>query len=228
MTPFEIGQLAVEVLVLLLLLYIAFLKSYFQEKGKNLATKEDVQEITELVESVKSQLEYSLQAKLSLRNLEREALVDYFSKYYVWQAAILNFGSVCIGEEEIRELEEARNQLNLLKTDFDLATGKMELFVENADISSQYSRLLLETAELSRHAVEVSYEIQQKYLENEYIKSETPPSEQIEVHRASLDERAELYRTYSEKKHERYSKLYPLILTHRSTIAKHLREMTLE
>ena len=37
------------------------------EWWQNLATKEDVQEITSLVETVKSQLQFSLQAKLSLR-----------------------------------------------------------------------------------------------------------------------------------------------------------------
>ena len=45
-------QTILEVLILLLLLYLAFFKSYFQEKGKNLATKEDTEEITSLVESV--------------------------------------------------------------------------------------------------------------------------------------------------------------------------------
>ncbi len=228
MTPFEIFQLVVQTLIIFLLLYVAFLKSYFGEKGKNLATKEDVQEITTLVESVKSQLEYSLQAKLGLRNLEREALVDYFSKYYVWQAAILNFGSICMSEEELRDLEETRNQLDLLKMDFDLATGKMELFVENADISSQYSKLMLETAELARHSVCASYEIQQKYLECEHMKSETPPSEQVEKYKVSLDERAALYQICALERLEKYRKLHPLILTHRSTISKHLREMTVE
>ena len=68
-------QLVLEALILLLLLYLAFLKSYFQEKGRNVATKEDVEEITSLVESVKSQLQFSLQAKLSLRAEEHQALV---------------------------------------------------------------------------------------------------------------------------------------------------------
>ena len=70
-------QLVLEALILLLLLYLAFLKSYFQEKGKNVATKEDVEEITSLVESVKSELQFSLQAKLSLRAEEHPALDNH-------------------------------------------------------------------------------------------------------------------------------------------------------
>src|SRR2546423_12509755 len=83
-------QLVLEALILLLLLYLAFLKSYFQEKGKNIATKEDVEEITSLVESVKSQLQFSLQAKLSLRAEEHQVVIDYFAKYSAWLSAITN------------------------------------------------------------------------------------------------------------------------------------------
>ena len=90
----ETMQFILEVLILLLLLYLAFLKSYFQEKGKNVATKEDVEGITSLVESVKSQLQVSLQAKLSLRAEEHQALVDYFSKYSAWLSAIMNWSAV--------------------------------------------------------------------------------------------------------------------------------------
>ena len=54
MSAIDAVQLAIEGLTLLALLWFMFLKSYFGEKGKNLATKEDVAEITSLVESVKS------------------------------------------------------------------------------------------------------------------------------------------------------------------------------
>jgi len=228
MTLFQIIQLIVEGLVLVLLLYVAFLKSYFQEKGKNLATREDVQEITELVETVKSQLEYSLHAKLSLRNLERQSLVDYFSKYHVWQSAILDFGSACTSEEQLSNLEEARNQLQLLKTEYDLSTGKMELFVENADISEQSSTLRLETAKLSHHAVHLSFEMQKQYLEYAGRNLQTPPHKQTEAFKTLLAEQREHFQTFLTEQKKMFEKLYPLILTHRSTIAKHLKEMTLE
>ena len=63
MSTTELIQLLLEALIFLLLLYLTFFRSYFQEKGKNVATKEDVEEITSLVEAVKSQLQFSLQAK---------------------------------------------------------------------------------------------------------------------------------------------------------------------
>ena len=134
----EAVQLVMEAVILLLLFYLAFLKSYFQKKGKNLATKEDVEEITSLVESVKSQLQFSLQAKLSLRAEEHQALVDYFSKYSAWLSAITNCSIAGINKDNASRLGEIRSQLDVHHRDFDLAAGKMELFVENEEIRSQH------------------------------------------------------------------------------------------
>jgi hypothetical protein len=79
MTGLQILQCVLEVLILLLGLYLTFFKSYFQEKAKNLATKEDIGEITQTVEKIKNQLSYSTQSKLSL-NTE----VIHFWSYYFY------------------------------------------------------------------------------------------------------------------------------------------------
>ena len=81
MTNPEIILLISQILIALGVLYLAFFKSYFQEKGKNLATQEDIEGITKKVESIRSELQYSLEAGLSWRTEEHNCLVDYYSKY---------------------------------------------------------------------------------------------------------------------------------------------------
>jgi len=49
----EIARLILDVLVILLGFYWIFIKSYSAEKGKNIATKEDIKDITDKIESVK-------------------------------------------------------------------------------------------------------------------------------------------------------------------------------
>ena len=54
---------------ILVSLYLAFFKSYFQEKGKNIATQEDIGPITKIVEGIKSDLSTKIEevkANLSL------------------------------------------------------------------------------------------------------------------------------------------------------------------
>ena len=48
-----VAQLILQAIIMLGILYIVLFKSYFHEKGKNIATKEDIAEITHSVESIK-------------------------------------------------------------------------------------------------------------------------------------------------------------------------------
>ena len=49
----DIARLILDSIIILLGLYLILIKSYYSEKGKNLATKEDIKEITDKMESVK-------------------------------------------------------------------------------------------------------------------------------------------------------------------------------
>jgi hypothetical protein len=95
----EITIIAVGVLLFLAFKY--FLPSYVQEKGKNLATKQDIEEITRKVESVKidfskdlefikSDLQFQNQSLFSIKSAEREALIDTNFKYAEWLNYLMN------------------------------------------------------------------------------------------------------------------------------------------
>ena len=218
-------QLVLEALILLLLLYMAFLKSYFQEKGKNVATKEDVEEITSLVEAVKSQLQFSLQAKLSLRTEEHQTLVDYFSKYWAWLSAITNCSTLGITKNNMSGLAEIRSQLDMLHRDFELATGKMELFVENEDIQSQHGPLVIETLKFQAHAQQVTYEIEALHLETKQMQLQTPLDQQLERYRELLGKEKELYKKFKEEQLQTYKALLPVVQKQRRAISTHIRAL---
>jgi len=218
-------HLILEALILLLLLYLAFLKSYFQEKGKNIATKEDVEEITSLVEAVKSQLQFSLQAKLSLRAEEHQALVDYFSKYSAWLSAITNWSAVGINKDDTSRLAEIRSQLDMLHQDFGLATGKMELFVENEDIRSQHGQLMIKTLEFQAHAQQVMFELEGIDLEVKQMQLKTPPDEQMMRFGKLLGKKNELYAKFKKEQIEMYRALFPEVQKQQRTISKHIRAL---
>jgi hypothetical protein len=80
----EVFQIILEVILILLALYLAFFKSYFQEKGKNLATKEDIGEVTQEIESVKNKFQFYTQSRLSLKSEERNALIELHKNYSYW------------------------------------------------------------------------------------------------------------------------------------------------
>lgn len=216
-------QLILEVVILLFLLYLAFLKSYFQEKGKNVATKEDVEEITSLVETVKSQLQFSLQAKLSFRAEEHQVLVDYFSKYSAWLSAITNWSVVGINKDNAFRLAEIRSKLDMLHQDFDLAAGKLELFVKNEDIQSQHGPLVIETIKFQGHAQQATFDIEAIHLEANQMLLTTPPEARVERYRELLEKVSELYKKYKTEQLAMYKAIWPLVQKQQRAISKHLR-----
>lgn len=59
----QLTQIILEIVILLCGLYLALFKSYFTEKEKNLATLEDIKDITKKVEEVKSEIQNNNQLK---------------------------------------------------------------------------------------------------------------------------------------------------------------------
>jgi len=83
-------QIVFDIVLTIIGLYLAFGKSYFSEKGKNLATREDVGLITKEIETVKNEIIFSVQRKNELLkernnvglafNDDASFFVDYSSK----------------------------------------------------------------------------------------------------------------------------------------------------
>lgn len=201
------------------------MKSYFNEKGKNLATKEDVKEITSLVEAVKSDLQFSLQAKLSLRSEEHQALIDYFSKYSAWLSDIMHSSFPGIEEDSPSRLNEIRSRLNTHNRDVQLATGKMDLFVENEDIRSKHVTLMIETFKLQHYVQQVTFDFEALHLEAKHMKLSTPLDEQAQRYKELHDKVMKLYNAFKEEQMQMYRALFPLVQDQRRAISAHIRNL---
>lgn len=64
------------IIILIIGALIGFFSSYFSEKGKNLATKQDIGLITSKIEEIKSQFAYNQMIESEKRKLKHEALLD--------------------------------------------------------------------------------------------------------------------------------------------------------
>jgi hypothetical protein len=221
----DIIQLIFQILIAIALLYMAFFKSYFQEKGKNLATKEDIQEITKKVESIKTGLQFSLEAKLSWRAEEHDALVDYYSKYGAWIAGLTNVSFTGISDENVDRLSEIRSNINALEEALELADNRMQLFVDNTDILSQKGPLKIETFKLHAYVGKSSFEFAMFYLEVKQMKISTDILQQTEPYQVLLNKENDMYTKFKNEQAEYYQTIYPLISSHRKTISDHLKNL---
>jgi hypothetical protein len=77
-------SIIIEIIIFLIGLYLIFFKSYFKEKGKILATLEDISQITEKVETVKSAFQNSLEglrADLAKQNISHQLVYSQLLVY---------------------------------------------------------------------------------------------------------------------------------------------------
>ncbi|WP_149242570.1 hypothetical protein [Dyadobacter sp. 32] len=135
-----------------------YLPSYFKKKGENLATKEDIGEITKLVEEVKSSfnqetevLKANLQIlngiKLGIAAEERAAIVDFNVKYFRWFYSLID--TTC-GDADFRnsaELEAYLKKIKSLYVDMKDCMAKFNLFVENESLKQESLALCVDTIE---------------------------------------------------------------------------------
>jgi len=63
---------------------LSFLYAYVKKKGDNIATKDDIQKLTEITEKVKNELNLLHDSKLSFQTLRRQAIIEYHSIFLKW------------------------------------------------------------------------------------------------------------------------------------------------
>jgi hypothetical protein len=121
-----------------------YAKSYSSEKGKNLATKEDIGEITQIVESIKtslaqkteelkSDLSYKNEHLIHLRAAERAAIINYYKATWV---LVLNFTKPDLIKYEIDNFDKDKDDISDLKTLRYISEAELILNKIKEDISN--------------------------------------------------------------------------------------------
>ena len=145
MTP-ETFELLFKIIMIILGLYLAFFKSYFQEKGKNLATSEDIEELTHKVESVKQNFiekNASLKAKLDLltnlqishKNDERNSLIDFHKLIKSWIGLLTESSPSLIDDYDNQEIKNKLFQYDLTYKKVLSAEALLELYVDDEELT---------------------------------------------------------------------------------------------
>lgn len=136
------GELLIQILLLMAAIYLAFFKSYLTEKGKSAALKEDLNQLTKEVESVKSEfvkeqeilktdLQRVLTNEVSYRNEERNAIISYHGIINEWLYSIEEIGFGNYNKSNIDALIEVRNRIARFYAKAGISKSKISLLVAN-------------------------------------------------------------------------------------------------
>lgn len=151
-------EIILEVLLILLGLYLAFYKSYFKEKGKNLATLEDIEEITSKVEAIKTDflreteklkldIQYTNQIKFTIKSEGLKCLFDFYEKYHLWLNILLDFYFGGYNEDNYEKLDIVEKNINDSYNQFLISDSKVKLFVNNPELYKTSGEMKIKTLE---------------------------------------------------------------------------------
>ena len=137
-------------------IYILQAKSYLAEKAKNQASKEDLKQITEIVENarstfteqteiLKSQLNLLTNIQTALKNEERIAIVDFNEKYFIWLNLLLNAGSVMDLKSTATKINQVKSEISIGRTNLEISYARLTLYLDDPEIIEKASGLHLHT-----------------------------------------------------------------------------------
>ena len=147
-------ELIIGIILLFITLYLAFFKSYLTEKGKSVALKEDLKELTSEVESVKDKfvkeqeimktdLQRILNNELSYRNEERDAIISFHGIINQWIYSILEVHLSNYDRINLTELVDIRNNNSLYYAKAGIAKSKIILLIEDKNLVEATNGLYL-------------------------------------------------------------------------------------
>lgn len=148
-------EYCLEGLIAIIGLYLAFGKSYFTEKGKNLATSKDIEEITSKVEAIKIEfIKETEQLKANLNLItnfqsgllseEKNAIIEVNERYFSW-LNMLTHTTLNVDTYENEELEKFSRHLRTLYNAYLNSEAKFLLFVDNDTLIEAESDLKIKT-----------------------------------------------------------------------------------
>jgi len=218
-------------------IYLAFFKSYFTEKGKNLATKEDTAELTRLVESVKmnftkdaehlkSDLKLLTDVKGLLATEERKAIVDLNEKYFAWVNMLIDAGFGNTDENDNIEIDKYLHRLSDVFNDFLNSQTRFGLFIANLDLVTFLNKMKLETLGALGHLPQTYLmNIKQSNIDINLMLRQTPFEEQRVKYDEFMNARLLLYKELNQQITTNYQKLAPVYVAFQEGCREYMYEL---
>lgn len=242
MTP-ETFEIIFKIIMILLGLYLAFFKSYFQEKGKNLATNEDIEELTNKVESVKQNFiekNANIKAKLDLltnlqinhKNDERKTIIEFHKIIRKWIGLLTESSPTLIDDYDDQEIQNKIHQYELTYNEVRGAEAMLELFVNDEKLTKLVYDLKINALKhLAPHPSKFLLTV--KHNNYEFKMLEKTPMDSVEniekktkEHKELLKKRELIFKDYSSKMIEGYKEINEFEKKYRYYIREYISKIS--
>ena len=238
-------EMIFDIILVLIGLYLAFFKSYFQEKGKNIATSEDIEELTHKVEAVKQNFiekNASLKAKLDLltnlqishKNDERNSLIEFHKEIKSWIGLLTESSPSLVDEYDNQEINTKIHQYDITFRKVLSAEALLELYVDDEELGKLIFNMKINILKhLAPHPTKYLMEL--KHNNFNFEQHQKMPIDTIENiaknnerHKELLDKRSAIYEDYRGKMMDGYKEVIEHDKKYRSYMKEYISKVLAE
>lgn len=238
-------EIILDIILVLIGLYLALFKSYFQEKGKNIATSEDIEDLTLKVESVKQNFiekNASLKAKLDLltnlrtshKNDERNSLIEFHKTIKSWISLLTESSPTLVDDYDNQEIQNKIHLYDLTYSKVLNAEALLELYINDVELNKLIYDLKKSVLEhLVPHPSKFLHDLKYNNFEREQLEK-TPfdlienISKRTEKNKELLVKRKEIFDEYRTNMITGYKKVIPFDKKYRDYMREYINKITAE
>lgn len=179
---------------LLIGLYSIHLKQYFSQKGKNLADKEDLEDLTRIVEQVRGEFQREnemLKASLNIisnkRNVifseQKQSIIDFSTQVNIWMWDALKINVFDYYHKNHDDLSDKIIKLKDAYNSVQIAFSKVQLLIDDSNLVDVGHQTVTETLKL-HNFVELKVTALKRNLSWERILVEQITSKDFDIRKA--------------------------------------------
>jgi hypothetical protein len=233
-------EIVLQIFIIIIGLYLAMFKSYFTEKGKNIATNEDIEELTNKVESVKQKFlekNASLKSKLDLltnlqighKNDERNALTEFHKSISNWIDVLTSSSFGLIDDYDNEEIAKKIFENEMIYKNVQASQSLLIIYIDDKDLHSIIHNLKINVLEkLSGNPSISLIELKQNNQEFDNIKSQPHSAQRAQLHSELLNKRREIYEKYLSNLKQGYKEIVVIQKDYENYMRKYIKTLSYE
>lgn len=201
-----------EIVIILLGVFLAFFVSYLSERGKQVALKKDIEELTRKVEKIKSKIDLETKTKFELGMSKKNAILEFVPAFVSWRNEVIYLSPTAINLENYMNprilFDEHINKHRL----FDIASTNLSIFLEDSDqeIRDSIRDTVLLCIEIEALSQKICYTVAAEYNKRDYAIKNKGPSRRNDIQIKFQETITKLNDAFCDRRHEMATDLFKI------------------
>jgi len=109
--------------------------SFYKKKGENIATKADIDEITNKIEGIKSKLQVATKSEMDFKSDQRQAVLAFYDAVVYWYDDVLELSNTNLDCTRMKEIETYEDKIDEAYRKVVVTARRLELYMpEDTDL----------------------------------------------------------------------------------------------